>query len=153
MIKNATNVSVTINNVKVDISIDKLIEEEVTKRLEQERQKVRKELPTIPAVNTCIRNNGNTYRTLLYAQLIASSAPAQNVFVVTRTSSYAKDLLRKLSDMANIAFYPVGEVSGKYFQFVNGSRICFISRDMLKDESYFLGLKNVTTLFDESYYI
>lgn len=152
MTNKTANVSIAVDGVKVDIALDKLIETEVNKRLEEERQKVRKEFPVI---NTWKRRNGNTYRTLLYAQLLASSEPEQSVFVVTRTDSYAKDLLRKISDMANIAFCPIGEtkIEARYFQLVNGSRIHCISSNRFKDSSYLIGRKNVTLLFDESYYI
>lgn len=150
MTKKMANVSITVDGVKVDIALDKLIETEVNKRLEEERQKVRKELPVI---NTWKRRNGNTYRTLLYAQLLASSEPEQNVFVVTHTDSYAKDLLRKISDIANIAFWPIGEakIEARYFQLVNGSRIHCISANRFTDSRYLKGLKNVTLLFDESF--
>lgn len=149
----AKKVSINLDGVEVDISLDKAIEKEVERRLTKEREKIRKEFEDkLPVINLGGRRQGNTYRLLLYAQLLASGNPEQNIFVVAHRMDYAKLLCRQVAE--TLAYLNVGasvNIMSQSIEFPNGSRILFISKHIENDRyrnGYFYGLRNISFLYD-----
>lgn len=135
-------VTVNLDDLEVSIDLEKIIEREIEKRLKK-RQK-----PEF-LIDHGGRRQGNSYRLMLYAQLLASDKPDQNVIVVAGNHEIARMLFRQLAD--TITYNKFAKVnSGRLIiDYENGSAIHFTSPYRLEEKT--IGIKNQTVLFDNSY--
>lgn len=135
-------VTVNLDDLEVSIDLEKIIEREVEKRLKK-RQK------SEFLIDHGGRRQGNTYRLMLYAQLLASDEPNQNILVVGGNHEIARMLFRTLAD--TLAYNKFVEINGSSLEinYKNSSRILFSSPYNLEEKM--AGIKNPILLFDNSF--
>lgn len=157
---NTINFSINIENLRLDLEsiikneVNRRVKKQLAKALEEEKIALRKEYEEkMPVISLGGRRKGNTYRLLLFAQLLASGKPNRNIIVVSHTEAYARTLQIKVADMANVAFYHSVKLDySRVLKYENGSRIHFLGRTMY-ESSYTKGLSDSIFLFDDSFYI
>src|SRR5215217_4502874 len=139
--KNNT-ITVNLDDIQIDISLDKIIDKEVEKRVKKEVEKVREEFEeSLPVIQTYGRREGNSYRAMLYAQLLASGRPDQNVFVLCHNNDNAHHMFRKTADFINFANVKLQVVSARrMIHLENNSRIYFTTSNAFYEGSVRRGL-------------
>lgn len=145
------NLTVNLDDIEVTINLEKAIQIEVEKRVKDIEKKLKKQYEGEKlSIDHGGRCEGNTYRTLLYAQLLASDKPDRNIFVVTHNYHYAKDIFKTCADMA----YRVGakiNAARRLIEYPNNSRVFFVGFEPNYEfEARTRGLRNVEFLFDNS---
>lgn len=144
--KNKT-ITVSLDDIEIDISLDKIIEREVNKRLKKAEEEFNDRLPVIQISG---RREGNSYRSILYAQLLASGRPEQNVFVLCHNLSNADFMCRKTADLINFANVGlIASFSRRMIELENNSRIFFTTSPYFYDGSFRQGLKNINIIHDD----
>lgn len=145
MSNNSNKVTIKINDIDITVDLNKTIAKEVKKALEEIEE------PTLPfTLNRYGRTKGNTYRILLYAQLLASSEPNRTVFVLTHTATYARELHYKLANSMYSMIYGLKvNTPSNTVTLDNGSRIIFIANSNFSDR-HICGLRDAHVLYDNS---
>lgn len=145
------NLTINLDDVEVSIDLKKIIDREVENRVKEVEKKLKKKYESEKLrIDHGGRREGNTYRTLLYAQLLASEKPDRNIFVVTHNYHYAKDIFKDCADTA----YKIGAkviAARRLIVYPNNSRVFFVVYDPdYEFEARTRGLRNVEFLFDNS---
>lgn len=140
---NRERVKLEIEGITVKIDLKDIVDAEVERRLEEVQ------LP-FNIENTYKRADGNTYRAVLYAQLLASSAPNRTVFYLTHTQSYARILRLKVADsivnLVGLEMTPANNM----IELENGSRIIFMSEENFDRTNSKWGLNDMHVVYDNS---
>lgn len=146
------NITVNLDDLVIDISFEKIIEREVDKRVKAEVDKaVNKIKEELPVIRQGGRRVGNSYRTILYAQLLASGKQGQNVFVFCHNLNMAKITARATAETMNSFGIPVTlNNSRNIIEFIpTNSRIHFTTSDNFHNNKLSVGMQNIRILNDD----
>lgn len=144
-------VTVNLDEIEVSIDLETIIEREVQKRLKEIPPKEVKPYE----IYKPSRQQGNTYRLLLEAQLMASSKDDHTVFVVVHNNQYAKDLFKQTCNNL-VGMELTFTWKDLTILYPNESRIKFITKahyDQNKYFGYFKSLKSYDLLWDNSTFL
>ena len=142
------NITVSLDDIEIDISLDKIIDREVNKRVKEEIKRIKAESEF--RIDHGGRREGNTYRTLLYAQLLASDKPDQNIIIVASSWNWAKSIFKDCAELTRHLGIKTNN-SRSFIEYPNNSRIHFTAYD--RDRVFvkrMAGLNNIQFLFDNS---
>lgn len=143
-------ITVNLDDLEIDISLDKLIEKEVEKRLDKEVEKRLKKVKPEFTIHRYGRRQGNTFRTLLKAQLLASGEPNQNIFFLTHNTELAMMCMTNVAESMKHGYgisFKFERTNG-VITLENGSRLWFRSYARLENSSMLRGMQNVQLVYD-----
>lgn len=134
-------ITVSLDDIEIDISLERIIEREVEKRLKEKKPEF--------TIYRSGRRQGNTFRALLKAQLLASGEPEQNVFFLTHSRDFSDFLIRRVADSLNSQHvYFEFNKAGKYILLENNSRIWFRSYNSKEFDRSTRGIRNIHYVYD-----